>query len=522
MVHYTSCQVPSKSQVLVTAQCEVPFGTITLNEEWTKVVVSVVSVAQPMLVTIVGLTLWRLWWLNRRWSFKRRRYYGPGWAIATSMTHMPGLMTLLGSLSKIRKFGVKRVTFTLTLMLLLVGVILPLLSLLWSSFVIKIGQVPYKLENNINVNLDNPPLPEVIKSRSSLLMSMGKIVYGEKPLLSNDLLKDHMVGMSTAEITPVRSTWRWWRVEILPHANSCMISVATTLSSQPTIVSSVNYGNSSSDIIVEEVSSKCSTLRNTLNFFKSPEVISDSSPIPFGTVEMLRSDQNQDSWCHVQYSCRVKVHITRGEILTNSNGEVTWNTLLNSNDPDNIYDMMVSVGGAAKIGDFTMRDWLDAKSDVHWQLKAVNLTKEAANIKYAMYVSLGKYKSAHETLQQTLREFTREATLRQPQVAVLKINGTISKIQFSWIAALVWLIAMAISAGIWMISSKKVKSDPLLNKVLDSSEVVNRVAMISEETKISPLSDEQTYYGWPLYLTGDKNSTTASWRPKSAHVKQDF
>ncbi|ORX92086.1 hypothetical protein K493DRAFT_303596 [Basidiobolus meristosporus CBS 931.73] len=519
MVYYTSCKVLSQSRSPVLAQCEVPFGTITMGEEWSRVVVAIVSVAQPMGVTVVGLALWRLWWLNRRKKFNTRRYYGPSWAIATAMTHMPGLMTLFGSLLKIREFGVKKATVTLIWMLLLVGVVVPLLSLLWSLFVIKVDDVPYKLEHTINVKLDNLPLSEAVKSRAPLLMSMGRVVYGEKPLLGIDLLKDYTMGMEAAEIIPVESHWRWWKVQVLPKEKSCMISTAAFSKKQPAAVSVVNFGSITNDILSEEVSTKCSTLEPTLSFLGSRELIDDNSPVSSETIKSLQSPDIKDNWCHIQYSCQIKVHILRGEILTDSKGEVTWGNYSGTYDYTDIHKTVSAISGAAKISAYRLDEWLEVAWNETWQNKAVQVVKEAAITKYAMYISLGKYKSAYETLQQTLREFTREATLQQPQVAVVRINGRTKKIQVRWIAGLAWLIVMVISAGIFAMSSKRLRSDILLQQVLDSWKVIARVAVILEETNLGNFSEAKTYYNWPSSVSCDDEIANTLHNPDGRSIR---
>ncbi|ORX65409.1 hypothetical protein K493DRAFT_309447 [Basidiobolus meristosporus CBS 931.73] len=515
MVYYTSCKVLSQSQTPVSAQCEVPFGTITMGEEWNRIVVAIVSVAQPMGVSIIGLVLWRLWWLNRRKAFPTRKHYGHSWAIATAMTHMPGLLTLLGSLLKIRKFGVKKATVTLILMLFLVGVVVPLLSLLWSFFVIKVDDIPYKLEYAINVNLNNPPLPEAVKSRAPLILSMGKVVYGEKPLLGVDLLKDYTVGIETTEVIPVESHWRWWKVLILPKEKTCIISNATISKIQPAAISYVNFGNNKDDIVMEEVRGRCGALGPTISYFGSQEAIDDNSPIPFHIVESLQSVENQDDWCHIQYSCQIKVHIMRGEILANSDGEVTWGNYSGTYDHPSISKTVSAISGAAKVSDYLLQKWLDVGWNNTWQNKAVTVVKEAAITKYDMYNSLGKYKSAFETLQQTLREFTREATFQQPQVAIVRINGKTKKIQFRWIVGLAWFIAIMISAAAYAICFKRLRSDPLLQQVLDSWQVINRVAAILEETKLGKFNEEQTYYDWPQDISDTEKNTTTEPYPEN-------
>ncbi|ORX63534.1 hypothetical protein K493DRAFT_309736 [Basidiobolus meristosporus CBS 931.73] len=491
MVYLTPCTVANATGATMEAQCESQFGSLILDDRWTGIATAIVSVARPLSVALIGTAVWNLWWLTRRRSMEKTGLCGSSWSIATAMTHIPGIFTLLGSIWRVHNLGVTKETKSLIGILILIGMMLPLISLLWAAYVIEVGDVPYQLTQVIHFGQEY--LPNAVEKRAPLLMSMNDIVYNEKPLLGYDILKNHPLGMQSAELKPVEAHWRWWKLKVFPLERSCMVYKAVVTDEILDVTPSVSFGDDTIDIVQEETIQKCSSLSPVLEFIGSSLVMADNSPYNMKDIENLQLQENTNRLCHVQYSCRVNATSTRWEIFTNTKGEVNWYNEKGAYDPQSVKGLMSFLQDRAKLKDYAMNTWLMCWMD--WTGNATRITKEAAMFKYDMHLSLGRYKPAHMTLQETLGEFTREATLQQAKNATVIYSGQVYKFQLSLIAGISWLVAVMLALMALLLAHLKSRNDCLLHRFLDLWQVVGSVFLTRKEIT---LGDEQNYHNWPI------------------------
>ncbi|ORX92077.1 hypothetical protein K493DRAFT_303587, partial [Basidiobolus meristosporus CBS 931.73] len=466
MVHLTPCKVPDVANVLMEAQCETQLGSIILDDKWATLVLQFFTSVRSISVLIIGSAIWSLWWINRRRTMETTRLYGHNWAIATAMTHIPGVFTLLGSFARIHRFGLQKATASLFGTLILIGIILPLTSLLWSHYIVRYGDIPYQITQVIH--LGEHSLFKSVEQRAPLLTSMNNIVYNEKPLLGYDILKKHPLRMTLAELKPVEAHWRWWKLKVHPLQKSCMIYTAEATEEVPDITPSVSFGDDKLDIVQEETVQKCSLLPAVFEFIGQHSAIADNSPYTMESIDNLRLQVNTTKSCRVQYSCSINASITRWEIFTNIKGEVEWYNQNSNYSAKSVKGLITFMREKVQLEIGVLNNWISCGNNSTCEngpiVYATNLVKEAATSKYDMFQSLGRYKPAHMLLQETLGEFTREATLQQAKNATIIYTGYVYQPQFNLIAGLSWLIPMLLAAAIILLSHLKSRNDYLLHR----------------------------------------------------------
>ncbi|KAK9659738.1 hypothetical protein K7432_018581, partial [Basidiobolus ranarum] len=143
--------------------------------------------------------------------------------------------------------------------------------------------------------------------------------------------------------------------------------------------------------------------------------------------------------------------------------------------------------------------WLETADN--WKEKAINIIKEAATIKYGIYSTLGYNQPAHQIFSETINEFLREAILMNFGDMKVQIKGSVSKVQFSWITGLFWVVIVLVAGVILAVSNSKAKQELLLKEMLESWDIVSKTAITSH----SKASSEIALYKWPTVYENEQD-----------------
>ncbi|ORX92078.1 hypothetical protein K493DRAFT_303588 [Basidiobolus meristosporus CBS 931.73] len=487
MVYYTSCNVPGAGEGTIQAQCEVPFGMVTMDVAWASIASNLVSLIRPLMVMLATQAIWSIWWWRRYANSPVKQLHGNSWVVGTAMTHMPGIITATSSLWKMYKYKVP--SLSLILWVFATGVALPLLGFTSGVYIQGETEVSYhyrwskKIESNITAS---------IKNRNALVTSFGEVSYSEKPFLSGDIFKEHSKRMSNAAIFPPKPVPAWWYTEIVPKLGSCNIAKGVVHSVRPKTNFTVSFGEDNAERVSETLTGECTILRSSIDFFFDDKFISNNSPLKLDSVIGIKEANLTGQRCSLSYTCGIEIRVTEGNIYTNTTNEIGWLIDSSSNTFNNLNEFVNHWQESIGIDDEKMRSWLNEQE---WKYKIINILKQAASAKYLAYRSLGRNRSPSTILAETFNELLREAATKNFGEVELKIEGVVRKLMVSWVMGLCWLITMLLSGITIGISIFKSRHHKPVKDMLDSWELIDKTAITYQSP--SQGESELALYRWP-------------------------
>ncbi|ORX65407.1 hypothetical protein K493DRAFT_309445 [Basidiobolus meristosporus CBS 931.73] len=489
-MEYHTCSIVTNSGQQELARCLLPIGSIIIDDKWNWISTSIVPIARTILVATTTLAIWHMWWWSRYNSMNSLTHHGSSWAIGTSMTHMPGINSLVTCLRSALKYGVEKVTRTILLLLFLTGLIIPLASVYWASHVFQNVMVKYEYEAHQQTGSS---LVEAIKSRTSLVSSFRQVVYGEKPLLTSDVFLDAPIGMDSATILLPQGVPSWWKFNISPKSLECEVYSVGVLQQTSNVQFRVSYGDSASNIVAESLTSRCSRIQPSLHFLINQDFESRNPKAAADIKRTLETNLPQQ-WCQLNYTCPIETTVSYGNLSINNTKKIQWIETPTTMQHDNFDSLM------SQLQEEKMKLWLGTD---HWKETAIDMIKEAASIKYNVYSSLGKNQPAHQVLSETFNEFFREAILKNFEEVKIQIVGSTLRLQFSWLSVLLWAIVVLLSVATLTISGFNAKKQPLLREMLESWDIISKTSIITD-SKTGP--NNSALYRWPTVYEDEKES----------------